>query len=401
MPRHLSERGQVLPMVAICLAVLMGFGAMSIDAGYLEYHQRQQQNAADAAAIGGAQQLVYAGCGDKSAASTAALADAANAGFASGGNVSVIPDNPPTTGPYANNSCAVQVSITNLHTQTFLSRVFGWNNGMNETTQATAEVVPARSPAPGFIVTNPNTTENFSNAQVSAPYGIAVNGSANFDNASITAPNIGYAGGTPSETGAKFGSAKPSKMLPIADPCPEIAGCAYLANNPPSTTNCQTYTGSRGTVPAGCYNSLNLSNANVTLSGTYVLNGTSNFNGANITGNGVTIYVTPNGTPPDFNGAMISLSAPSSGDTAGVLYYQVPSNTGNANFNGGCMPNISGLIYATGSTGLKVNGSGNGGPSGGGYVPIIAGGVDLSGNPSTFGPPPPGGSLFRQAVLVQ
>jgi Flp pilus assembly protein TadG len=400
MPRHLSERGQVLPMVAICLAVLMGFGAMSIDAGYLEYHQRQQQNAADAAAIGGAQQLVYDGCGDSSAANAAALTDAANAGFANGGNVMVTPNNPPKTGPYANNSCAVQVSITNQHTQTFLSRVFGWGNGMAETTQATAEVTAARPTSPGLILTSTTTTQNFSGAQVSAPYGIAINGSANFDNASITAPSIGYAGSA-SETGAKFGNARPSQMLPMADPCLEIAGCAYLANNPPSTTNCQTYTGSHGTVPAGCYNSLNLSNANVTLSGTYVLNGTSNFNGATLTGDGVTIYVTANGTPPDFNGAMISLSAPSSGDTTGVLYYQVPSNTGNANFNGGCMPNISGLIYATGSTGLKVNGSGSGGPSGGGYVPIIAGGVDLSGNPSSFGPPPSTGSLFHQAVLVQ
>jgi hypothetical protein len=373
---------------------------MSIDAGYLEYRQRQQQSAADAAAIGGAQQLVYNGCGDSSAAYTAANADAATNGFANGGNVTVTPNNPPTTGPYANNSCAVQVQITNKHTQTFLSRIFGWNSGMTETTQATAEVVPARSPAPGLFIMGTGT-QNFSDAQVSAPYGIAINGSANFNDASVTAPNIGYAGGTPSETGAKFGSAKPSKMLPVADPCPEIAGCAYLANNPPSTTNCQTYTGSRGTVPAGCYNNLNLSNANVTLSGTYVLNGTSNFNGANITGDGVTIYVTPNGTPPDFNGAMISLAAPSSGDTIGVLYYQVPSNTGNANFNGGCMPNISGLIYSPGSTGLKVNGSGSGGPSGGGYVPVVTGGLDTTGNPSTFGPPPSGGSLFRQAVLVQ
>jgi hypothetical protein len=399
MHRHLSERGQVLPMVAICLAVLMGFGAMSIDAGYLEYRQRQQQNAADAAAIGGAQQLVYAGCGDTSAASTAALADAANAGFANGGNVTVTPDNPPKTGPYANNSCAVQVSITNQHTQTFLSRIFGWNNGMTETTQATAEVIPSRPTAPQMFMTGAGT-QNLSDATVNAPYGIAINGSANFDDASVTAPSIGY-GGSDTETGAKFGSAKPSKMLPMADPCMEIAGCAYLANNPPSTTNCQTYTGSHGTVPAGCYNSLNLSNANVTLSGTYVLNGSSNFSGATLTGDGVTIYVTANGTPPDFNGAMISLAAPSSGDTTGVLYYQVPSNTGNANFNGGCMPNISGLIYATGSTGLKVNGSGNGGPSGGGYVPIIAGGVDLSGNQSSFGAPPNGESLFHQAVLVQ
>jgi Flp pilus assembly protein TadG len=397
MRRHLSERGQVLPMVAICLAVLMGFGAMSIDAGYVEYRQRQQQNAADAAAIGGAQQLVYDGCGDSSAASAAADNDAANAGFATGGSVTVTPNNPPASGPYANNNCAVQVTITNTRTQTFLSRVFGWANGMPETTSATAEVTDNRNP-PCINVLGSTATSNFSGATVDADCGININNTANFDNARVTAPSIGYAGATPTETGATFSKATPAKMLPVADPCPEIAGCAWLTANTPSTTNCQNYTGSKGTVPQGCYNSLNLQNANVTFSGTYVLNGTSNFNGANITGNGVTIYVTANGSPPDFNGAMVSLSAPSSGDSEGVLYYQVAANTKNPNFNGGCMPSFSGLIYAPGAPGVAMNGTGGDNY----YAPIVVGGIDTTqGTTSNFGAPPANGSLIKEAVLVQ
>ncbi len=397
MRRHLNERGQVLPMVAICLAVLMGFGALSIDAGYLEYRQRQQQSAADAAAIGGAQQLVYDGCGDSSAAYTAAYNDAATNGFADGGNVKVTPNNPPTSGPYANNNCAVQVTITNQHTQTFLSRLFGWTGGMSESTSATAEVVSNRNP-PCINVIGSTATSNFSGATVDADCGININNTANFSNATVTAPSIGYAGATPTETGATFSKATPSKMLPVADPCPEIAGCAWLTANTPSTTNCQNYTASKGTVPQGCYDSLNLQNANVTLSGTYVLNGTSNFNGANVTGSGVTIYVTANGTPPDFNGAMVTLSAPSSGDSEGVLYYQVAANKNNPNFNGGCMPSFSGLIYAPGAPGVAINGTGGANN----YAPIVAGGLDTTkGTNSNFGAAPPNGSLIKETVLVQ
>jgi Flp pilus assembly protein TadG len=398
MHRHLSERGQVLPMVAICLAVLMGFGAMSIDAGYLEYRQRQQQNAADAAAIGGAQQLVYDGCGDRSAAGTAALSDAATAGFANGGNVMVTPNNPPASGPYANNSCAVQVTITNAHTPTFLSRVFGWSTGMPESTSATAEVIAARPTSPCVFLTNSAVDQNFNGATVTSDCGIAINGTANLNGSNITAPNIGYAGAKPNENGATFGKASPAPMLPVADPCPEIAGCAYLAANAPSTTNCTNFNGNafHGTLPSGCYDNLNLNGANVTMSGTYVLNGTSNFNGATINGSGVTMYVTANGSAPDFNGAMVTLAAPTTGDTAGVLYYQVPSNTQNANFNGGCMPSLGGLIYAPGASGVNLNGSG------GGYVVVVVGGINGNGGTaSDFGPPPSGGSLLHQAVLVQ
>ena len=58
-----------------------------------------------------------------------------------------------------------------------------------------------------------------------------------------------------------------------------------------------------GNLNPGCYNNLNLNGATVTmLPGTYVFNGGTNFNGASITGSGVTMYVTASGTPPNFNG---------------------------------------------------------------------------------------------------
>ena len=103
--------------------------------------QRQQQSAADAAAVGGAQVLIYKGCGDQADAQTAGRSDAANNGFTHGsGSVTVTISNPPSSGPYAGNTCAVQAQVFSPH-GAFLSKLLVPNWQGEETTQATAAVV--------------------------------------------------------------------------------------------------------------------------------------------------------------------------------------------------------------------------------------------------------------------
>jgi hypothetical protein len=187
-------------------------------------------------------------------------------------------------------------------------------------------------------------------------------------------------------------------MLPVLDPCPGIAGCAALTNNPPPLTNCQSYNAHGGTVSLtpGCYNSLLLNNATVTLgSGTYVINGAFSLSKAAISGTGVTIYVTASGTPPNFNMATSAkLTPPTSGPYPGVLYYQVPSNTGNPNFNGTNV-SFSGLIYAPGATGVNFNGSSNN------YIVVVVGGANFNNTTVNDPGPPSGQSLIKNAVLAQ
>src|SRR5580704_14352714 len=107
--RRRGESGQVLPLVAICLAGLMGFGGMAVDVGYWRYQQREQQSATDAAALGGAQQLLYSGCPNSGAAST-----------------------------FSGDACAVSVQITKQRVASFFTRLFGKAAGINESTQAVA-----------------------------------------------------------------------------------------------------------------------------------------------------------------------------------------------------------------------------------------------------------------------
>lgn len=49
-----DESGQSLVLVAIMMAVLLGFGALAVDVGYMTYQKSELQNAADAAALAGA-----------------------------------------------------------------------------------------------------------------------------------------------------------------------------------------------------------------------------------------------------------------------------------------------------------------------------------------------------------
>ncbi len=393
-----GQRGQVLPLIALSLAVLMGFAGIGVDVGYLEYRQQTQQTATDAAAAGGAEALLHAGCPNSTAANAAALANASNNGYPNAGNVTVTPNNPPLTGPFSSNPCAVSVTIKSQRVPTFFSKLFGYANGMPESTLAVAEV---SSTGAGCIFLLSMTVEsNFNGGNVSASQcGMLINDTANFSGATAHVLNIGYAGPPPSMTGANFTEGVPAPMLPVSDPCPEISGCAYLTANPPSTSSCTSFQGNGyvGNLSPGCYNNLSLNGATVTLlPGTYVLNGGSNFNSANVSGSGVTLYVTATGTPPNFNGTQsMSLSPPTSGGQQGVLYYQVPSNAQSPNFNG-TTENLSGLVYAPHATSVNFN------AAAGGYLVLVFGAANFNGSiPQDFATPPPGESLIKQAVVAQ
>jgi hypothetical protein len=402
MRNRAGQSGQVLPLIAISLAVLLGFAGLAVDVGYLEYRQQQQQTVTDAAAVGGAQQLARSSCSGSTAAQTAAQDDAGANGFGSGGNVFVSAVTPPSSGPYAGNACAISVQISTQHVSTFFARLFGYPLGMNENTSA---VAAATSNGLGCIYLLKTTASSIFNGDTfKAPQcGVLINDTATFTgDTPFEAAYIGYAGSAPTETGTTFTEATPAPMPLVNDPCPEIAGCAYLTANPPSATGCVSITYTGGTtldLPNNvCYNNLTVNGvSNVVLSGTYVFNGTTTFNGlTSVTGSSVTLYVTGAGTPPTFNGiASLSLSPPTTGNYPGVLYYQVATNSAQPIFNGTSM-SINGLIYAPDSTNAIFNGTS------GGYLVIVAGSATFNGSAAyDLATPPPGGSLVKEVVVAQ
>ena len=389
---YFHQRGAVLPFVALSLTVLTGFAGMAVDVGFWSYRQQEQQTATDAAALGGAQELARTSCND----ATGAKADAKVDGGKNGIDTSnVQPVSPPASGVFAGNPCAITVQISTTNNAAFFARIFGFPN-MPETTQATAQASTSGSGCIYLLSTISQSNTN--GAGITAPNcAVLINDTTNFHGSTVTSPMIGYAGSAPNENSATFTEATPAPMLPVEDPCPEIAGCYFLANNPPSFT-CGNYSSSSPTptaLPPGCYNNLTLNGANVTMSGVYVLNGASNFNMATITGTGVTIYVTASATPPNFNKANISISAPTSGSYNGVLYYQVPANTNSPNFNS-VNASYSGLIYAPSSTMVNYN---NNAAS---YTLLVVGSANFNGSTSfDFNAPGGNQSLVYKAVVAQ
>jgi Flp pilus assembly protein TadG len=350
----MGQRGQVLPFIGICMMVLMGVGALAIDITYIDYQQMRMQSAVDAAAVAGAQQLVTHGCPDQADAKTAAQNDSQIDNFTAGTGILIQVDNPPTLtdGPYQGDNCAVYVNIKVPQTTTWFLKLFNAPNGMPVATTAVAEM---QTTNPGCIyLLNPGVISSFSGASVNAPScGILVNDTASFSSATIKAQSIGIAGAVPASIGSTFPDAAPTPMIQTQDPCPEIAGCAAVVANPPAVSGCTAGnlpTG--GTLSPGCYSSLTLGGAVTLNPGTYVLNGSSSFSGATLTGTGVTFYVTASGTAADFSGVSPGSSLTpqsSSGTYPNVLYYQVPANTTVPKFTGG-LTSISGLIYAPGAT---------------------------------------------------
>lgn len=384
------QRGQMLPMVAILLTAFLGFAALAIDVGSYRFDQRFQQAATDSAALAGTSELTYGA----SSSVAAAEADAASNGMADGQNGVSITIDPAYGDSYTGSSQAVLVKITKSY-----PRFFGVLLGSNNVAVTTTAVAKMDANDPYCLYQlDPSASPDFSGMTFNGPHcGIILNGTGNFTGATVDASVIGYSGAAPTETSATFEEARPSPALPASDPCPRIPGCAYLAANPPSTASCPSaaYNGQSVTLYPGCLGSTNFKGATVTFSpGTYVLNGTMNFNAATLQGAGVTFYVTQNAGGLNFNGTSLDLSPPTTGDTKGVLMYQEPSDTSGPNFNGAVSATVSGLLYCPTAT-INFNGSL------GAYTVMVAASMNFNSSTQAFPSPPPNASLAQQATLAE
>jgi Flp pilus assembly protein TadG len=382
------EKGQILPFFAVCLTILLGFAGLAVDLGYIQYQQRQQQSAADSAAIAGAETLISKdSCSDSTDATTAADSDSSTNGFTNGtGGVTVtVTLGPNLPAPFANVTCGVEAQIYSPHA-TWFSNAFGFGGAV--TTEAIATVVNDNNGC--IFVLDPSGTPTFNgNLKLDAPgCAMLINGSPTFNGGcgKTTIDYIGYAG----TISGSCSVAVP--MLPVSNPCPAITGCAYLANNPPSTASCAPFSGA--TISPGCYSSI--SGVSTMNPGLYVITGEANLGGA--TGSGVTIYATGSGyITLGGSGAALSACTTSctNGAVANVLYYQTPSDTESDDTHGSGNA-LSGLIYAP-SADVTISGN-----SGSGYTVLVVDDITINGggNGMTFNSPPPNGSLIQNAVLA-
>jgi len=131
-----DQKGNIIILVALSMVMLMGFAALAIDGGSLYQTRRQMVNAADAAALAGAQELIRQRYEDNFSSSEV-VGKAVEYGLRNGsdsGRVEVTPD-------YFNENNDTITVITNKTVEYSFARVLGFSNSEVSAT-ATAFVAP-------------------------------------------------------------------------------------------------------------------------------------------------------------------------------------------------------------------------------------------------------------------
>ena len=417
-----SEAGQALVFAALALVVLIGFAGLAIDMGALRYQKRLQQTAADGAAIAGATNLSFGGVtsGAQSAATANGFTD--NSGGTTCTNnpgtvgcVTVTVNNPPLSGPHTSDSKYVEVLVTAVQ-PTYFMRVLGTNT----------ETITARAVATNVSGGNGNGCLYTLGAPSSSIEGVNINGNAtlngpscgiidngNFDTKGnaldVSAGTFGIAGDW-NKTGQ--GGTVTCTNTPTSCPTPNMpAASDPLLNRTPALsppcspcTGGSTATAANGTFSPGTYSQISVGPGTWTFSaGTYIVTGSGGLSiGANatVTGTGVMFYFTNGATLSMAGTPTVNFTAPSSGQYAGILFYQDPNDTAGPVITGNASSFYDGVLYFP-----KANVTFQGNSSIGDVAIVVADALTLSGHPTvnlqgTAGLPP-GVSVIANAVLVE
>ncbi|MGH7913076.1 MAG: pilus assembly protein TadG-related protein, partial [Candidatus Binataceae bacterium] len=359
--------GQTFVLVSIALVVLLGMAALAVDVGDLWTTRRLMQSAADAGAVAGADEVAIGGGGSDI---TAAAKDAASHnGFADGATrpgasstVTVAVHNPPTSGPFAANSSAVQVDVSQTQ-NTYFMRILGWRavpvstTAVAVTTGSGSCVYSLDKHQSGAITVGGSATVNsacglYDNSDSSSALTVSGGGT-------ITSPLVGVVGGTNVNGG---GSTPPTTgIAQFGDPLAYIAAPSFDPSSCPSFST-QNISGAVG--PGTFCGGIKINaGSTVTFSpGLYIIDGggLQIVGGATVSGTGVTFYLTGvnnnNGNKKSYGGvdiastATVNLSSPcdsSGGGIPGMLFFQDRSETNGvgSTINGSASSTFSGAIY--------------------------------------------------------
>ncbi len=366
------------------MTVLLAFLGLAIDSGYLQLLKTRMQTAADAAALGGAQQIRMTGPAD---APAAARADAALNGFTDGiHGVTVAVSTPPATGYYTTDASGVEVTIAQSVNPFFMELV----GSGPATVRARAVARLASSPscvytldpaAPGSFSASGGATVQLScGIQVNSTSGTAMTVSGG---AVVSAANVTVAGNYSVSGGGVISPAPATGVAAAGDPLGYIAA--------PAVGSCSqtglSISGGTRTLDQGVYcGGISVSGgAYVTFNpGTYVLEGggLQVSGGASITGTGITFYNTAGagytyGAIGFSGGTTVDLAAPATGPLAGILFFEDRGIVGGAasTFSGGTAMKLQGALYFP-TTALTYSGGSSGDPP---YTLIVAKTVTFTG----------------------
>lgn len=398
---NISERGQVLVIIALVMFGLVGISGLAIDGSRAYSDRRQAQNAADTAAMAAA--LSYIRNEDVNLMKEVSKSRAASNGYNNNGSTNTVEVNYPpdehAPDPYVGNDEYVQIIITS-HLGTLLGRVVGIEQVTN-TVQAVARLTPSKNESMfgGNALVSLNKTA-CSSLNYQGGASLTVKGSGIFSNSnctstsngafntntgsgSVNVPCLTSVGTITTGTNTKLNTNgcqhSEDESLQVEDP--------YAIFPFPNRTACDTTLAKIQpdgvTMSPGYYSGAfpPTNNIKYLQPGVYCLDtknhGFTLNGGQELTGNGVVIIMLSGVV--SWNSGAVHLTAPTTEPYPGLLLsmsYENPKNCSDVTLNGNGTSTFVGSILAPCSN-VKLNG----GSGGSGYNnQIIADTITLSGN---------------------
>lgn len=353
-----GRRGAVAIQVAIMLVAIIGFISLGSEVVLLILTARQMQAAADAAALAAA---TARSAGYPADYTQEARALARAAGFVDNApdGTTVAVRSPPAQGNYAGSADAIEVAIAQprslplasvVHAGQFVvgaravARVIGYGPCMLVLDGASDAAFSMTGSSNASFVDCGLTVDSSSASAVSLVGG-----------GTLSATTVRIVGGDSLKGGSSIdatdgivtgATATPDPYADRTIPAP--SGCSY---------NSFSMSGGSRTISQGTFcNGLSLTGAaQLTLQpGIYIIDGGSfSLAGGNsISGTGVTIVLTSStgsgyATASVAGGSTINLTAPTSGATAGMLFFQDPRapHSGSNSLSGGAGQSLTGAVY--------------------------------------------------------
>lgn len=372
------RRGQIAIFIALSIVAIVSTLAISLDGGTVMSERRHAQATADAAALSAASDLYYNYWANKGVDSggtgkTAALAAAAENGYANDGTDSTVTVNiPPKSGAYAGRAGYAEAIVQYNQPRGF-SSLFG--PGRIAVIARAVGVGLPREAYTGVLVLNPTDKDSLSGDGKgsltvhgtpvivnSSHSGAAIAGGG----ASLTAPEFDITGGYSANGGGSFNgpvytgrppTEDPLKWLPVPDPSKLTVQSNKKEQHTSGTV--VLYPGVyKGGISVSGDASLEL------MPGIYYMDeGGFSFSGkGNLRGDGVMIYNKPgngNSDGIDVSGqGSISLNPMEDGIYKGLTFWQERSSSVSGQVTGNGTTTIYGTFYFAGAE-LKVSGNGD------------------------------------------
>jgi hypothetical protein len=357
-----DRRGNVAMLTGMAAASLMGFVGLGTDVTLWYVAKRDMQGATDAAAYSAS----VASAAGQTASNVTSVADvvAAKYGFTSS---AVTVNDPPQSGSYTAAANAVEVIIQQPQTLIFSSLILKTSPTVSARAVAASEGGGSSGPADCLIALDKGKVTDIGDSGSGTltlnSCSLAINSSATdalnlSGSAQIDAQSVSIVGGKTLSGSAEINApgGVTTGATAATDPYSNLNIPSYGSCNQTSTvvSGVKTYSAS-GTTPYVFCKGLEIVNGNVTLSpGVYIINqGNLALSGtATLTGTNVTIILTSSsgssyGTVSASGSSSITLTAPTTGATAGIALYgdRNAPTTGSNNFSGSGAINITGVAY--------------------------------------------------------